>query len=723
MGFTIVPRATLKLGGTYAPWAPFVRQARLSRASGGESPVLVRVLEGQAADAESLARLKLDGRLLARLQHECVLRIEQTSGVGGFLALVHENFDCVSMERVIAALRARGQVLPSRVAVEIAAAVGIALEEALKINDGERRLVHGSPTPAEVLVDTAGRVKLAGFSVMHGDTWPPARPGYAAPEGAGGWQASTWMVGALLVELLTGEPPAEGSTDAERHEQMLRRLVMRLLARPGDTPGEVLVQAVRQALAHDVEARGTPGAFGRMLRDLAVQLHTPGLRAWAPGTVPAVQRQAAGKPTSAPEPTSPTGSLPEPPLAPRAPALVSHSAPLAEEPEATMVDIPSPAPRVAASPPPSPAVKSPRVMSAGETRAVPTAAQPGRAEGPAVTARSSARPLGPSVGSAPPGAAPPALLSLSAADDESEQTVVARPLKREEPAPARLDPLAAPVSVSPPPAGPAPVARVRPREPEEEEEEPAARRSMLPVILGGLTALFVAGSIVLVAAFAWFVTEEGPETEPVPSLADVVGEPAVEPAPAVPVAKPTDVAPPVPTPPPAPTPAPTPAPAPTPPPAPVPAVKPAPAPAAKPAPAPARPAPAPVATPSPSDDDAPVRIGSGTRPAASTAPAPAAPAPAPAAPAAAPAAPAPAAPPPVDPGPFSVTFRAADPGWSLEVKCIEGGGSGPTVSIPAAARGNCRVVGRLEATTVMTLVTVTSSREYSCFAGGTRICR
>lgn len=700
--------------------------------------MLVRVLEGQQASPEALASLRSDGRLLARLQHECVLRIEQTSGVAGSLALVHENFDCVSMERVIDALRARGQVLPSRVAVEIAASVGIAIEEALKINDGDRRLIHGSPTPAEVLVDTAGRVKLAGFSVIQAEKWPPARPGYAAPEGPGGWQASTWMVGALLVELLIGEAPPDGSADPERHEQALRRLVMRLLARPGDTPGEPLVQAVRQALARDPESRGTPGAFGRMLRDIAVQLHTPGLRAWAPGTIPAVQRQAAGRAGAAPESTSPTASLPEPPLSPRLVGLPVIPAGDGDEPEATVVDIPSPpfaarpspapspVPRaVPVAPPPSPAVNSPRVQSPGETRAVPVGPSVARPEGPSVTARSGARPLGPSVGSGPAPVAPPSTFELPSADDESEQTVVARPYKREEPAPVRVDPLAAPLIASAPPVGKAPVARPATMPLDEEE---LTGRSVLPVVLGGLTALFAAGSVILVAAIAWFYTDAAPEEERVPGLADVVGEPVSEPAPVAPrpvaepapvvapppVAEPAPVVAPVPAAPPAPAPAPVAAPAPKPA-APAP-TRPAPAPAAKPA---AAVNPAPSAKPAeaaPETDDAPVRIAASGKPAPAPAPA-ATPAPAPAP---APTAPAPA---PVDAGPFAVTFTAADPGWSLEVKCIEGGGTGATVSIPAATRGNCRVVGRLDATTVMTLVTVTGSRDYSCFAGGTRVCR
>ncbi|MBM4366446.1 MAG: hypothetical protein FJ102_09535, partial [Deltaproteobacteria bacterium] len=178
-------KATLRLTGTFEAWAPFARAGRLGRANGSEVPVLVRVLDGTTADEPALAALREDGRLLGRLQHENVLRVEQTSGVGGKLAVVHENFDCVAMDKVLEALRARGQVLPARVAAEVAATVGIALEEALKIGDDERRVGHPGATPQEVLVDTGGRVKLAGLRVRHqGAAWPAAPRGYAPPPGA-----------------------------------------------------------------------------------------------------------------------------------------------------------------------------------------------------------------------------------------------------------------------------------------------------------------------------------------------------------------------------------------------------------------------------------------------------------------------------------------------------------------------------------------------------------
>ncbi len=688
-------RATLKLTGVYEAWGPHVRTGRLQRASGAESAVLVRVLEGRPADDASLTSLREDGRLLARLQHENVLRVEQTSGVGGMLALVHESFDCVAMSHVIGALLARGQVLPSRVAVEVAAAVGIALEEALKITDGERRVIHPGPTPGEVLVDTAGRVKLGGVCALRsGEVWPPPPPGYAAPEGAGGWQAATWMVGALLLELLTGEPPGEVVRDAARHEAMLRRVGLKLVARPGDTPTEALLQAVRQALAFDPEARGTPGAFGRMLRDLAVQLQTPGLRAWAPGTVPAVQRHAAGalvNRTLAP----PHSSVPPaPPLAPPLREFPEHD----PEPEPTMVGIPMPS------------RGAPRMQTPSETVPVPVSTvrpQPQRvAPGPAV--RPSAGGAGPSIGAVAVQpdrlAGMPALPLIGDGSEEAEHTVVARPAQRVPVAAPRVDPLYVPISGGAP-GGPPPVARNRAIL-DDDEEAPRPARSMLPLLLGGLTALFLLASILVIGAAGWFFGGDEPEVVRVPTLADVVGDSPSAPTAAAPALPPEVVAPsPVAEPKPASPPVAASAKATPPAPKPLPRA----APAAKPPPAAAKPA---------ATDAGPVRIGGGAAAAPPSAPAPAAPVPSPT-PTGAP----PAAPTPEATGPFQVSFAAAEPGMTLEVKCMQGGGSGSSVTVADAIKGNCRVVGRIGDATVMTLVTVSGPRAYQCFAGGARTCR
>jgi hypothetical protein len=59
----------------------------------------------------------------------------------------------------------------------------------------------------------------------------------------------------------------------------------------------------------------------------------------------------------------------------------------------------------------------------------------------------------------------------------------------------------------------------------------------------------------------------------------------------------------------------------------------------------------------------------------------------------------------------------------LEVRCAQGSGAGSTVVIPDARAGNCKVTGRTPTSTVMTLVTITADRTYTCFSGGARACQ
>ncbi|HNC97959.1 MAG TPA: hypothetical protein PKW90_17650, partial [Myxococcota bacterium] len=279
-------KSTLKLVGVYEPWGPWARQGRLVRANGTEVGVLVRVLE-ETADGEPFARLREDARLLGRLQHENALRLENVSAVGGKMALVHEGFEGVSAAVITRALGQKKQVWPARAAVELAAQVGLALEEALRIQDGPKRLVHPGPSPDWILVDATGKIKLAGLMVLHPDLEaPPVPSGYRSPEGGLGLAGAAYMVGALLIELLGGEAPPDAASESGPHEAVIRRAVIRVLARPGEAPGDATVQILRQALAFDPNTRGTPGALGRRLRELAVALQSPGLRTWAPSAIP-----------------------------------------------------------------------------------------------------------------------------------------------------------------------------------------------------------------------------------------------------------------------------------------------------------------------------------------------------------------------------------------------------------------------------------------------------
>jgi hypothetical protein len=825
-----VGKSTLKLTGVYEAWGRNVRSGRLTRATGVEAPVLVRVDESAVATPELLLRLREDARLLGRLQHESVLRIEHITAVSGSVGVVYEGFECASAARILRVLRMRNQVLPARAAVEAAAAVGLALDEALRIVDGDRAVFHPAPSPEDVLVDTAGRVKLAGFRVSRAEDAPSVPPkGYAAPEGGAAPPAATYLVGALLVELLSGESPPEAAADPERHEAAVRRALIRVLARPGDTPGEPVVAAIRSALAHDPTVRGGPGALGKKLRELAVALQSPGLRAWAPGSIPSVQRFAApasdGRAAPGPLPLLAEETNQRPPLgagqtiAPMdGPALAEAlrggpGAPLPDgrasslQGASTIVPPPELADELLAAAPPRGAA-GPSPAGPGRSVAGPGRSVAGRSAGPAVgpfagapaaPERSAARaplpatstgihplpPRSPGLGglSDPTAPAPhahtgappldigpsarrgPSAAGLSAAGpsaargpavappargpsgpavappraptglargpylepvseaDESEATIVAG--HRPPPPRAPIDPLGvepAPVmrSLSPAASAPPPPSLL------DGEQTESHRRPawLLPVVLGlGVFALVAA---LVVGAGAWVLNSGLDEVDATP--APVVTEPLAEPAvPAPSAVAPLEAAPPpleaAPPPreaapsPPVPTPTPAPA-APSAPPKatatpPKATATPPKAPAATATPASTATRPAPPVEPEP-DDDAPVRISS--HPATSTAPAtPTAPAaPAPAAPATGSAAPA----------FFRVEFFSGDPSVeTLEIKCSQGAGSGPSVALEQVPKGNCRVTGRGGDAPLIAMVTVVADRSYTCFAGRVPSCK
>jgi hypothetical protein len=92
----------------------------------------------------------------------------------------------------------------------------------------------------------------------------------------------------------------------------------------------------------------------------------------------------------------------------------------------------------------------------------------------------------------------------------------------------------------------------------------------------------------------------------------------------------------------------------------------------------------------------------------------------------APAAPAPAAPATGSAAPafFRVEFFSGDPSVeTLEIKCSQGAGSGPSVALEQVPKGNCRVTGRGGDAPLIAMVTVVADRSYTCFAGRVPSCK
>lgn len=218
--------------------------------------VAVKLFAGHAiggAGRDVLARFEREVKILGAIDHPNVVKLQDYFPEGP--ALVLEWMPGGTLERMLAS----GPLAPAR-AVEIACAVLSALGEAHRVG-----VLHRDVKPSNVLFDAAGGAKLSDFGVAHlGDLSITATAGligtlaYMSPEQREGHPATVasdvYGAGALLFEMLTGEPPPKDGAVTFHPSGAHRDLgpahdevVSSLLARdPGARPGDTF--AARRAL-------------------------------------------------------------------------------------------------------------------------------------------------------------------------------------------------------------------------------------------------------------------------------------------------------------------------------------------------------------------------------------------------------------------------------------------------------------------------------------------
>jgi beta-lactam-binding protein with PASTA domain len=181
-----------------------------------DRPVAVKVLQPSlAADAELVERFKDEARAAARLTHPNVVGVYDWGAADE--STYYMVMEYVAGNDLRDLLVTRGPLEPAQ-AAEVVAAVCDALAAA-----HAGGLVHRDVKPENVLIARDGTVKVADFGiavVVDSDhTFPggvlPGTLRYLAPEQAQGyeatWASDIWAAGAVLSELLTGQPPLQGA--------------------------------------------------------------------------------------------------------------------------------------------------------------------------------------------------------------------------------------------------------------------------------------------------------------------------------------------------------------------------------------------------------------------------------------------------------------------------------------------------------------------------------
>ena len=189
-------------------------------------------------DAKFAARFEREAQALAALNHPHIVTIHDFGQAGGYFYLLMEFVDGVNLRQAMQA---------ERFTPEQALAIVPPVCEALQYAH-EHGIVHRDIKPENLLLDKAGRVKIADFGIakMIGTTGekggeslsqPFGTPAYAAPEQRDetsqvDHRADIYSLGVILYELLTGELPKDKLEPPSKRVQIdvrLDEIVLRAL--------------------------------------------------------------------------------------------------------------------------------------------------------------------------------------------------------------------------------------------------------------------------------------------------------------------------------------------------------------------------------------------------------------------------------------------------------------------------------------------------------------
>jgi serine/threonine-protein kinase len=174
---------------------------------------LKMILSGSHAGSQDLARFHLEARAVAQLSHPHIVQIYDVGAAEGRAYLALEFIDGRTL--------AQQTPLPPEEAARIVALVARAMHTA-----HENGIVHRDLKPANILLTANGTPKITDFGLAKkmGDVRQTASgailgtPSYMPPEQAGGSPqdlgpaSDIYSLGAILYELLTGQPPFVADT-------------------------------------------------------------------------------------------------------------------------------------------------------------------------------------------------------------------------------------------------------------------------------------------------------------------------------------------------------------------------------------------------------------------------------------------------------------------------------------------------------------------------------
>ncbi len=268
---------TVELLRPFLDWQPGAHHAILHTGeddAGGRAVLAILGPETQSLD-NLQATEEAAGAILGR-RAPGVLTLIAIVPVQQRLAWVYEYVDGIGATWL--AHQEGSEVLPLGAAAEIVASVAQTL-----VTMGPLGVNHLGPTPEDLLIDRLGQVHVSSF------VSPFARdPVLREPHGRNDTAALVYRLGILLSTLACGKPPV-ATSDPTAHEAMVRRVLIRATARPGNSFTERYRDWLMAMIAWDADARPPLKTVAAGLREAATGTGDRSLIEWSATMVSELQ--------------------------------------------------------------------------------------------------------------------------------------------------------------------------------------------------------------------------------------------------------------------------------------------------------------------------------------------------------------------------------------------------------------------------------------------------
>ena len=271
------------------------------------SVVAIKVLHGKWAQHEEIAQRSRDeARLLGRLRHRNIVRVEDLTSIHGQCAVIMEYLEGVDLKTLVNTLVQRGERIPLRCCFEILGAVAEALRAAythVPLQGGEPlKLIHRDIKPSNILLTTGGDVKLldfgtarANFEEREARTQALAfgSQAYMAPErmmgDPDGPECDIFSLGITGFEIIAGGAFGKVPIRPDRFHTAVDQRIDEMDLR--DLPPELAERArrmLRAMLAYEPEDRPDAAQVVDVMEILGDEARDQGLRRFARANIRAI---------------------------------------------------------------------------------------------------------------------------------------------------------------------------------------------------------------------------------------------------------------------------------------------------------------------------------------------------------------------------------------------------------------------------------------------------